>query len=648
MRFFKHISLLLFFSLLLAACGNGVLPAPTRTPTLPAATEVPATPTATPLPPRELTICMGQEPLSLYIYAGASRAMWSVLEAVYDGPVDRRGFIDQPVILADLPSAQNGGALVESVPVERGQLVLDAAGNMAVLDTGLRVRPPGCRSEECAVRWDGQSALEMPQMKLTFRLLPGLKWSDGAPLTSSDSVYSFNLDADIDTPTMKTLTDRTQAYRAVDELTVEWTGIPGYLPVDYAAHFWLPLPEHAWGRFSAAELLSAQESSRSPLGWGAYIIEEWIPGDQIRLNRNPNYFRAAEGLPHFDRLTFRFLGEPADNHLAAFADGGCDLIDQTVDWDGQLMVLAEIRDRGELAIHTGMGPEWEHLDFGIRPAAYDAGYTPWGGYRNDIFGDIRVRQAVAHCLDRQAIVDRLLYGYSQVPAGFFPPNHPYYFEDIQPLAFDPDEGMRLLDQVGWRDHDGDPATPRQSINVANVLNATPLILDYVTSDTRLRRMSAELLAESLAGCGIQVNLRFLPVGELYAPGPEGVLFGRNFDLAQFAWQAGRSSPCFLYSSAQIPNQGNGWLGVNVSGFSDPAYDAACAAAMSSDPHEPESDLQAQRAVQELFAQNLPSLPLFYPIKIAVSRPDLCGFALDVSARSEFWNLEALDYGEGCE
>ena len=647
MLIFKRFLPLVILGMVLAACSGGILPKPTVTATPPLITLPPPTPTATPIPPRELTICLGQEPLSLYINAASSRAMWSVLEAVYDGPIDTRGFLSHPVILDGLPTLENGGAGIETVPVQRGQMVLDASGNLAVLDTGVRIHPPGCRSENCALRWDGQSPLEMEIVRLRFTLLPGILWSDGAPLSASDSVYAFRMAADVHTPTLKTLTDRTQKYEAMDEHTVEWTGIPGYLPVDYPAHFWLPLPEHAWGEYTAGELLNAEEANRRPLGWGAYKIEEWIPGDRITLRSNPNYYHAAEGLPNFDILTFRFLGEPPDNNLAAFYSDGCDIIDQTVNWDRQLMALTRYLDRGEILLHAGMGPEWEQLAFGIRLADFDAGYTPWGSYRNDIFGDVRMRQAFSHCLDRQTIVDRLLYGYSQVPAGFFPPGHPYFFDDLAAIPYDPQEGMRLLDQIGWRDHDGDPSTPRLSANVTNVLNATPLIVDYATTDSYLRRMSADILIKSLAGCGIQANLRSLPVGELYAPGPDGLVFGRNFDLAQFAWQSGRSSPCFLYTSNQIPAENNSWLGVNVTGFSNPAYDATCAAALSSSPLQPEENLQAERSAQEAFIQNLPAIPLYFPVKLAVSRPDLCGLEMDVSARSEFWNLEALDYGEGC-
>jgi len=254
---------LLLAAILLTAC-NGT-PTPTTLPLTP--TDSPsATPTATPEPPSALTVCLGREPLSLYLYGGSSRAQWSVLEAVYDGPFDRRGYVDQPVILTGLPSLANGDALTSPVTVQRGQMVLDANGNLAPLETGLNVLPSGCSDASCAVAWDGASPLEMNQQRLTYRLIGGLTWSDGTPLTAADSVYSFNLLADPDTPQPKFVPERSQSYEATDDVTVVWTGLPGYKDATYYINFYTPYPEHVWGQFTAAELKEAEVSARLPVG----------------------------------------------------------------------------------------------------------------------------------------------------------------------------------------------------------------------------------------------------------------------------------------------------------------------------------------------------------------------------------------------
>ena len=271
--------------------------------------------------------------------------MWNNSGRIYDGSMDTAGYQPQPVILAELPSLENGAVVYEIVSVERGQDVLDAGGNPAMLDTGVRVLPAGCHSADCAVRWDGISPLQMERLTLTFRLKAGLQWQDGAPLTAADSVFAFQIASDPQTPALRWLTPRTAASRAVDELTVEWQGIPGYLPAEYKMHFFLPLPEHAWGEYTAAELLQNEDVNRRPLAGGLIRSKPGQPGESIRLSRNPNYFRAAEGLPRFDLLTFRFFGEPADNNIAALPSGECDFVDDTVNWEGQLFVLDELQQK---------------------------------------------------------------------------------------------------------------------------------------------------------------------------------------------------------------------------------------------------------------------------------------------------------------
>ncbi len=644
---------LLGLSLLLAACGP-TAPAPAATDlSQPAAATQPApaappTATATQTPPRSLVICLGQEPDTLYAYGSSSRSMWSVLEAIYDGPIDTRSFSAQPVILQNVPDLTNGGAKIEPVEVQGGQEVVDANGNLTTLTAGTQVLPSGCSGPDCAVGYDGVSSLQMDRLTLTYTLLPGLTWSDGSPLTADDSVFSFEVSSDAATPVAKDVVYRTDTYTALDETTVQWVGMPGFLPANYGSYFWLPFPRHAWGQTGAQNLLTADASTRSPIGWGPYQVSEWVQGDHITLEKNPNYFRAAEGLPKFDTLVYRFLGEPADNNIAALLTSECDVVDQTSLLDEQLEQVLELQRDGKLKAYVGQGPEWEHVDFGIKPSSYDDGYQPYNGDRADLFSDLRVRQAFTYCMDRQGMVDKLLFGQATVPAGFVPPSHPQYLSDLSSLPYDPAQGSQLLDQAGWKDFDGDPATPRTAAGAANVADGTALTVNYITSQAPLRTEIAQWLADSMAACGIQLNVQTLPVGDLYAPGPDGALFGRNFDLAEFAWEAGSESSCYLYQSDQIPMAANDWLKVNVTGYSSAAYDSACQAARMANPAEPDKYNQKQADVQRLFAEELPSVPLYFRLKMAISRPDLCGLDMDVTARSALWNLELFDYGPGCQ
>ena len=258
---------------------------------------------------RTLTICLGYEPESLYPYNANSKAAWSVLEAIYDGPIDTRNYQLVPVILEKIPSFADGDAYFRPTNVKNGDQIVDSNGSPTMLVKGTSVFPHGCTTTDCQIKWDGTTPLQIDQMVVTYKLLPSLKWSDGTLLTASDSVYSFRLASDPITPVDKTYINQTASYQAINSQSVQWVSKPGVVTQQFNRYFWMPLPEHVWNKFSAKELLRQEESNRKPLGWGPYQVQDWQPGQQIELVKNPNYFRINEGLPKFDKLIYKFFNE---------------------------------------------------------------------------------------------------------------------------------------------------------------------------------------------------------------------------------------------------------------------------------------------------------------------------------------------------
>jgi len=593
-----------------------------------------------------LTVCLGEEPNTLFPYAQPNAAALSVLAAVDNGPIDSVSYEYQPVILQKLPSLADGDAQILPVTVQAGTTVVDADGNIASLAQGMRIRPASCRADSCSVTYDGVSSLQMDQMLVTFHLRPDVTWSDGTPVTADDSAYAYQIANDTLPAGARFLEDHTQTYEATDPSSTQWWGLPGYLDSSFMTNFWAPAPKHVWSAFQPQDLAQTDVVARSPIGWGPYSVQEWTPGDHITLEKNPYYFRASEGYPKFDELEFRFMSDP-NAAISELTAGRCDILDPSVRLDGQVDLLEQLQQSGQAraSIVPGMAIEW--LGLGIAPASYDDGISLAKGDRPDILGDPQTRQALALCMDRQKIVDTVLSGKSTVPLSFVPPGNPLYVSTVDAYDFDPTRGNQLLDLAGWRDLDGDPTTPRVAVSVANVPAGTPLSLNYYSTAALQRRQAADILTKSLAQCGVGTSVQYFSQNDLYAPGPEGLLFGRRFDLIQYAMSTDSIvPPCTWFTTREIPNAADQWVGTNVTGFSSPEYDVACASTALSLPGEA-AYADAFQQAQSIFASELPAIPLYFRLKVAAARADICHFDLDPSA-NPLWNIEAFDIGQGCQ
>ena len=529
-------------------------------------------------------------------------------------------------------------------------------GDVEVDVLGTFYRPSGCNAADCAVEYTG-GTVQMDQLSATFALKAGLVWSDGTPLTTADEIYAFNLAADPDNSSSKYLTDRTASFVAVDDLVTTWTGLPGYMDSTYFLNNYGPYPQHLWGQYTAADLLTEVDAQEMYLGWGPFIFDEWVKGDHISMHANPNYFRAAEGLPKFENLVYRFIGEDPNTGIAAILSGECDIIDQTLGLESQSELLLELQAAGQINPTFITGTVWEHADFLFRPVesylSRDAAVTPGGFSGWDLdgdgvgpFGDIRLRQAVAQCMDRQAVVDTVYYGQSITIDTYIPPEHPLFNPENVSWPYDPAAAGLLLDEIGWLDDDGVPETPRVASGVLGVPDGTLLEFRYETTSAAARMAATQIMAESALACGIQMDLGYFPAGEWFADGPDGPLYGRHYDLGQFAWLTGVDPACNLYLSSEIPTAENAWAGQNNPAYVNEEYDVICRAAIQALPGQDAytaNHLEAQR----IFSEELPVVPLYLRLKLAATRPDMCNFYMDPTNNSEMWNVEEFDYGAGC-
>lgn len=572
------------------------------------------TPLPSPVPPRVLSVCLGREPESLFLYGDLSQSAEIIRQAIYDGPVDQIDFQFQSVILEELPSQENGLVSLNQIEVFPGQGLVDAQGNSTILTSGVEFRPSGCSSSECWEVYEDQPSIFLDQVSVRFSILEGILWSDGAPIRPEDSLFSYQAAGKVYGSLGPAKLRYAADYQVLEGGEIQWTGLPGYQGIhDYAELFFTPLPEHLWAAYTREDLLTSPQTTLSPLGWGPYRPLEWVRGDHLTLERNDFYHLAGEGWPVFDFLVFRFV-EDGQEALAAYASGECDLVVNTPDLVSYFPDILALEERGDLNMISIDQPAWEQISFGV--SSLDQSQR--------LLNDSQLRTAIAMCVDREAIAARRKDA-GTIADNLYHPLDPRYSPQDSPLTFQPIEAENILESLGWIDADQDPATVRTAGGITGVPWGTPLQLSLLVPGAEGDSPTPEMIKEQLARCGVGVEIDYLPAAELLAPGPEGPVFGRQFDLALFAWTTGSYHLCQIFQTSEIPGLypdfPKGWAGANATGYSRESFDQACSTILTSLP-DSEGSRQEILSVQSIFEEDLPVLPLFFRREMLIYRPGL--------------------------
>jgi len=602
---------------------------------------VTAVPTTAPTEPKVMVVCMAQEPQTLYTLSEAALVKTAVLEAVYDWGVDARSYDYQPVGIKELPSFDNGLATQAEVDVTIGDKVYDISTDEVVtVEATSTVTIAQLDGSTKVVDFATEATAKAIQLSVTWSLVEGITWEDGTPVTTDDILFAWSVASSPDSPNTKYTIDRTTSYTAADKATWTWVSLPGYSTGTYFLDAIInPLPKHIYGEggsnpLSPAEMLEDESVNRDPLAFGPFTVEEWVSGDSITLSKNPTYYRASEGLPKLDTLIYRFVPD-TNSLIAQLASGECDMGTQDAAFEGSLPLIRQFEEQGLLAPQVIAGTVFEHLDFNTLPVDSYTGFA--GTVTNDdgspIFANAEIRQAIAHCLDRQAIVDGTTNGAAVVQHGYTSADHPLYAGDdaITIYEFDPAKGLELLAKNGWTDSDADGILDK---------GGTKFSFVHSTRTNALRQKVTQVVQAQLKeNCMIETKIE-LYGGEYFGDGPDGLVFGRQFDMGEFAWLTGVEPPCNLYTSSQLPSEELGWGNSNDVGYQNPDFDAACAAAQNTLDADEKAAKHAE--AQVLFTADVPSLPLFARAKILVTGPNIEGVIMDPTANSELWNVENFD------
>lgn len=583
----KFTLFMLAFSLLLAACNN-------TTPTLPAVTtdEVPEAtvvlpePTATAVPEKILNVCSALETKSLSPLASVLNiAEKNLLSLISPDLLSVNPQNGESLFFEQIPTEENGGIVLEAVTVRVGQPILDASGTRVYLAEGTLIEHAIDYSLDNPVSWNHEQDYQMNQFSVSFKLKADLKWSDGEALTAEDFVFAYQLASQQEKGLHNWKLERTASFVAEDEFTFIWKGIPGFVLRDLDDALWSPLPAHL-----LKDLSTEKQLLQATLSFGAYKLLS-SENNQTIMEANPFFVLNGE-YPAFDKLSFNLIPD-LEMALSMLESGQCNVLDQSY----HLESLDKSRLEALSASNQLIVENWEpvqQLVFGIKPSQYDSGYYDmWTAERQDILGDLATRQAIAACLDPQTLLGEYI-------SFRLPDNLPISLQTINTPTLDANQA---LDDLGWLRSEENPSGPRIAQSVNRVLPGTELRLSLLIGQSQLEQNIAAKVQEKLGTCGIAIEIESLPAEQLYAPGPDGMLFGRNFELALVSWQPEHRSNCQLYTSDQLPSSINSWIGTNLAGLSDPDFDEAC--------WRSSTRLTSGDALDDLtlMGQTLPAIPL---------------------------------------
>jgi ABC-type transport system substrate-binding protein len=255
-----------------------------------------------------------------------------------------------------------------------------------------------------------------------------------------------------------------------------------------------------------------------------------------------------------------------------------------------------------------------------------------------ILGDLKVRQALAHCTNKSDLLKSVYPLISdEARAGlvmdtFIPKSHWAYAGDanVTIYDFDPAKGAALLDEAGW--------TLAEGAGTRTNANGDALSLKFTTTNAAFRQTWGAIWTQQMADCGVEIIPLYAPASWWF--GDTTGIARRDYELGAFAW-VGQADPGgqTLYACDQIPLPTNGWEGQNAMGWCNEA--ASTNIKLANNTLVKDDRISAYTVVQQEFAKDVPSIPLFNRTETFAYAADLTGFA--PTPGQEYYNYNVHEW-----
>ncbi|HEY0284465.1 MAG TPA: ABC transporter substrate-binding protein, partial [Vicinamibacterales bacterium] len=327
---------------------------------------------------------------------------------------------------------------------------------------------------------------------------------------------------------------------------------------------------------------AGRELREHPVGTGPYAFVSYAVDDQLEMRAFRDYF---DGLPRNLGIILKVVPDDIMRGLE-LRKATSDLIVNDLVPD----MVYQLEKEG-LSLTKSPGVDYQYVGFNLR---------------DSVLKDVRVRHAIGHAIDRQAIVDHLRRGLATVADSMLPPSNWAHEPNVLVLEYNPQRAKALLDEAGYPDPDGDGPRPRLS-------------LSYKTTSVEFSRLQAAVIQQNLRDVGIEVDVRSYEFATLYAD----ILKG-NFQMYALQWVGGAlADPDILrrvFHSQQVPP-----AGFNRGRFSDPEVDRLIDEASDATDYETRRRLYGK--VQQLLAVAAPYISLWHRTNFALAQPTLEGIHL---------------------
>jgi peptide/nickel transport system substrate-binding protein len=482
---------------------------------------------------------------------------------------------------ADAGSPAYGDTLVEASIGDISGLIPNITGDSASQEIGGLIYSTLVRTNkdlevegELAERWE----ISGDELTITFHLRKGVKWHDGEEVTAEDVDFTYRYMIDPKTPTAYAESFR-QVRRAevVDRYTYRVTYDKPYAPGLLSWGIWI-LPRHilepAW---KAGVDLRTTEQNRRPVGSGAYRFVEWKTGEKVVLESNHDYF---EGRPYINRVVYRIIPDSSTIFLELKA--------KNIDMAG--LTPIQFRRQTEYPAFQKAFHRYQYLA---------NGYTYLGfNLRDPRFQDRRVRQAIAHAIDKQEIIDGVLLGLGRPAVGPYKPGTWWYKADVKTFPFDPDRAKALLAEVGWKpgsdgilEKDGKPFSFTIRTNQGNLV----------------RQQTAEIIQRRLRAIGIDVKIHVVE----WAAFLNTFIRKRDFEAIILGWGLGQEPDQYdIWHSSKTGSEE-----FNHISYKNPKVDDLLEAGRRTFDQAKRKAIYGE--LQEIMAEDQPVVFLFVPDALSV-------------------------------